>query len=336
MNDFAFVVSTAMRRSYTSRGKVGVKISRRKSFRLSLSAGLIEWSEKTQVNKSSSRGNQTFGRWLRRLLIILTASYLAAALGCAAFQRRMLYYPTNASADAFDGAKKPEGLERWKNSAGENIGWKRLAAVQPTRGEVLITHGNGGCAIDRADFAEPLRGSAAMDIFILEYPGFGDRAGVPSQTTFFAAAESAFQSLPKTAPVYLVGESFGTGVAAFLAGKHSNKVAGVLLFAPYNSLVDVAQHHVRILPARWLMHDHFESEKYFQQYHGPLAILVGGRDAVVPQEFGRRLFDGYTGPKRLWEIPQAGHNTIHAHSKELWSEVIAFWRTSEPPMRQPN
>jgi hypothetical protein len=191
---------------------------------------------------------------------------------------------------------------------------------------VLITHGNGGCAIDRADFAEPLRVLAGMNIFILEYPGFGDRAGVPSEGSLFKAAEDAFQSLPRTAPIYLLGESLGTGVAAHLAGTQSNEVSGVLLFAPYNSLVDVAQHHVRILPARWLMHDYFESEKYFQHYHGPLAIFVGGKDAVVPQKFGRRLFKSFDGPKRLWEIPEAGHNTIHAHSGELWSEVIAFWR----------
>jgi pimeloyl-ACP methyl ester carboxylesterase len=259
---------------------------------------------------------------------ILLALYIAACLGCAAFQRRMLYYPTNQSASVCERTAKDRGLERWKNSAGENIGWKRPAVTQPARGSLLITHGNGGCAVDRADFAKSLRESDAMDIFILEYPGFGDRTGVPSQRTLFDAAENAFQSLPKTAPIYLLGESLGTGVAAHLAGTHSNEIAGVVLFAPYNKLTDVAQYHVRILPARWLMVDHFTSAEYFSHYHGPLAIIVGGRDRVVPAKFGRKLFDGYAGPKHLWEIPDGDHESIHEQSDEFWKELRAFWQTN--------
>jgi uncharacterized protein len=226
------------------------------------------------------------------------------------------------------------GLERWKNSAGQNIGWKRRAATQPSEGQVLILHGNGGCAADRADFASPLRESAAMDLFILEYPGFGDRPGVPSQSSLFASAEEAFASLPKTAPIYLLGESLGTGVAAHLAGTHPAEIAGVLLFAPYNTLVDVAQHHVRILPARWLMVDHFPSAEYLSHYHGPVAIVVGGQDRIVPEQFGRRLFDAYNGPKRLWQIPQAGHNSIHDQSNNFWDEISAFWHANPVGAKQ--
>jgi pimeloyl-ACP methyl ester carboxylesterase len=167
-----------------------------------------------------------------------------------------------------------------------------------------------------------------MDVFILEYPGYGDRAGHATQTSFFQAADDAFRSLPKSVPTYLVGESLGTGVAAYLAGAHSNEVSGVLLFAPYNSLVDVAQHHVKILPASLILRDRFESQKHLESYCGPLAIIVGGKDEVVPEEFGRRLYDNYAGPKRLWLAPQAGHNHIHAQSGKYWSEIISFWRSA--------
>jgi len=286
--------------------------------------------------KQTPSGTQLIRGRLWQAAKILLALYLLACIGCAAFQRTLLSYPTNDSAAAMDRAGKSRGLERWKNVAGENIGWKRMATRQPVVGQILITHGNGGCAVDRADFMSPLLESTAMDIFILEYPGFGDRAGTPSQTSLFTAAENAYQSMPKTAPVYLIGESLGTGVAAFLAGKHSNEVAGVLLFAPYNSLVDVAQYHVRLLPARWLMHDYFESGNFLKPYRGPVAIFVGGKDAVIPKRYAQRLYDSYTGPKRLWEIPQAGHNTIHGQVKEQWKEVADFWRMNTSPVARPN
>ena len=175
-----------------------------------------------------------------------------------------------------------------------------------------------------------------MDVFILEYPGFGDRPGVPGQSALFDSAEDAFQSLPKTVPVFLLGESLGTGVAAHLAGSHPVEISGVLLFAPYNTLVDVAQYHVRILPARWLMVDRFPSAEYLSLYRGPLAIVVGGKDRVVPEKFGRRLFDGYAGPKHLWEIPQANHATVQHQNKEFWKEVGEFWKTNAVRSNQSN
>jgi pimeloyl-ACP methyl ester carboxylesterase len=254
-------------------------------------------------------------------------------VGCAALQRRMIYYPTVGSPAEVERWGTAEGLERWKNPAGRNIGWKRSSPTQPARGAVLMTHGNGGCAFHRAAFAEPLRTSEAMDVFILEYPGYGDRPGSPNESSFFAAAEEAFQSLPRTTPIYLLGESLGTGVACHLAGAHSNEVAGLLLFAPYNSLVDVAQHHVMILPASLILRDRFESEKYLKNYHGPLAVLVGGNDRVIPEKFGRRLFEGYDGPKQLWKIPGADHNSIHDGLRDDWGEIIAFWKTNRAAVK---
>jgi pimeloyl-ACP methyl ester carboxylesterase len=181
--------------------------------------------------------------------------------------------------------------------------------------------------VQRLDFANPLRESAGMEVFIVEYPGFGDRPGAPSEAGMYAAAEQAFQALPKSAPIYLIGESIGTAVAAHLAGEHP-EVGGVLLFAPFNSLVDVAQHHLKVLPANWLMWDRFESEQHLRRYRGPLAVVVGGRDRVIPEKFGRRLFDSYEGPKRLWQAPQATHNQVHAQSTAYWNEILAFWQTN--------
>ncbi len=50
-----------------------------------------------------------------------------------------------------------------------------------------------------------------------------------------------FTLLSTNQPIYLVGESLGTGVATYLAGTYSNKIAGVILISPFNRLTDVAQ-----------------------------------------------------------------------------------------------
>src|SRR5690349_9203629 len=110
---------------------------------------------------------RSFKHRLWRHVRILILVYVTTAVGCAAFQQRMLYYPTTGAPAAMDRLGGSRELERWKNAAGQNIGWKRISRSPPSRGEVLITHGNGGCAADRVVFAKPLTESLAMDVFIL-------------------------------------------------------------------------------------------------------------------------------------------------------------------------
>ena len=195
-----------------------------------------------------------------------------------------------------------------------------------TEARVLLVYGNGSCATGCARYADVIQKAAALDVFILEYPGYADREGKPSQDSLFRAANEGLRLLWTNGPVYLVGESLGTGVVAYLAGTFPEKVAGVVLFAPYNRLADVAQYHVRILPVDWLLVERFPSEDYLRQYPGPVAVFVGGKDHVVPEKFGRRLYEGYAGPKRIWEFPKANHGTVTERTPGDWKEIVDFWR----------
>lgn len=259
------------------------------------------------------------------MALLCLSLWLVFGLGCVSFQRRMLYHPEILSARNLDQLAKEVGLVRWTTPVGEHVGWMRQSPIQPAQGAVLITHGNAGCAVDRGDYATSLQQAAALDVFILEYPGFGDRPGSPTEGSLFAAADAAFGLLPTNKPIYLVGESLGTGVAAHLAGSRAAQVSGVLLVAPYHNLTDVAQHHIRLFPVRWFLADRFCSADYLRHYQGPLAVLLAGQDRIVPAKFGRRLFDAYAGPKRLWESPQATHNTLPDQPPEVWKEIVAFW-----------
>ena len=83
-----------------------------------------------------------------------------------------------------------------------------------------------------------------------------------------------------------------------------------------------------IVPAKWLLLDKFSSAAYLRNYHGCLGVVVGGRDTAVPSRFGRKLFDGYSGRKHLWEVPLAGHNDLPNQPIEFWKELVAFWKGS--------
>ena len=111
----------------------------------------------------------------------------------------MLYFPTKVPADAAVPAAAEHGFAPWTNSAGQIIGWK-IPASGMANASILIVHGNAGCAIDRDYLARPIHDAAPVDVFILEYPGYGAREGSPSKKSLIAAAEEAFQLLPGGSP----------------------------------------------------------------------------------------------------------------------------------------
>lgn len=141
----------------------------------------------------------------------------------------------------------------------------------------------------------------------------------------------AFQSLHTNGPIFLVGESLGTGVVSFLAGEFPEKISGVMLLSPYHRLAEVAQTHYPWLPARWLLQDDFWSEKYLRNYHGRVGVMIDGRDEVVPANFGHRLFDSYVGPKKLWEYPNCHHVQLGESPEAFWKAVTAFWLAGKNP-----
>jgi pimeloyl-ACP methyl ester carboxylesterase len=238
----------------------------------------------------------------------------------------MIYFPPVMTSEAVNRQAQDQRLERWNTPSGKAIGWKRLAPVQPAKGRVLVLHGNGGCAFQCAHYADAIQQADAFDVFMVEFPGYADRPGKPTERTLDESADEAFRVLAADGPVYLLGESLGTGVAAYLAGKYPDKAAGVVLLAPYNRLADVAQAHIIIFPVRWILCDRYPSEDYLRTYDGPVAMLVATGDMVVPAKFGRRLYDRYAGPKRLWEFHGGNHGTVMTQPPEIWKEIIDFWR----------
>lgn len=267
-----------------------------------------------------------FSRGVKWFLLFCLAIYLGICGFMAFSQRLLIYHPKVLTPAQVDEKARAANLQRWTNTAGQFIGFKRPSPKQPANGTVLIAYGNASTATESAHYANDIQQTAAFDVYILEYPGYEDRPGKPTQSNLFDAADDAFRILPTNKPVYLIGESLGSGVASYLAGMFSNKISGVLLISPFDSLVSPAQHQYPYLPCNLLMVDRFPSKKYLRNYHGKIGMTIDGRDAIVPEKFGRRLFDSYDGPKKLWEFPTGGHCQITEPQIDFWREVISFWQ----------
>ena len=270
----------------------------------------------------------------RKLLIVicsLAGAYLLLAILLALGQRKLLYQPTRFAPGSLDKVAMGHGLRPWTNSEAQRIGWHRPAADPVAAGTVLIVHGNAGSAIDRLDFVDGLQGAAPFHVYVLEYPGYGERDGSPSQESILRTAAEGLELLTNAGPVFVLGESLGTGVAAWLAGAYPNAINGVMLFCPYNNMTAVAQHHMSIFPVRWILRDRYPSEEWLKNYRGPIGFVLVTDDVVVPARFGHQLYSAYFGPKKLWQLDDCGHNDACLRPAEWWSELVAFWR--EPVRR---
>ena len=269
------------------------------------------------------------------ILLVPLGVYLLVVATVGLCQRSLIYHPQRVSPAAARKVAAADGFSEWLRKGGQIIGWKRPSRLPQPWGNILVLHGNAGWAMDRRDYADSVQKLTALDMYLLEYPGYGPRFGKPSQEAFFRSAAEALQALSTNRPVFLIGESLGSGAACFLAGTQPANVSGVLLVAPFASLSDVGQYHLRLLPVRWLLVDRFPSSDYLRRYRGPVAVWLAGHDTVVPKQFGRALFDSYQGPKQLWEFPEIGHNDLPLRSQTDWEQVIEFWRHDRgmPPPR---
>jgi pimeloyl-ACP methyl ester carboxylesterase len=268
------------------------------------------------------------GRVVVTGLLVVTGLYLVCVLGLTLFQRRLLYFPCRTPFARLSETAEVNRFKPWLSPQGGFIGWVRLTTSGAANRQILLLHGNAGCAPDWFHYAEQFQTLEPCDFYILEYPGFGGRKGPPTQTNLLGAAEEAFKTLPDKCKVFLVGESLGTGVTAWLAGAHDRQIGGIFLVAPYNNLTAVARRHLPLFPVSLILKDKYPASQWLTNYHGPVAVLLAGRDQVVPTEFGQALYDSYGGPKKLWMEPGAGHNDVHQPGRNVYPEVLAFWNGS--------
>ena len=261
------------------------------------------------------------------VLIVIAGFFMFASL-----QRQMIYFPEVAPEAALVDTANRIGIQAWRNTQGQLIGW-RTPSIRDSARQLVVFHGNAGHALYRQYYAAGfLSQGSDWQVYLFEYPGYGARTGAPSEAEIKARATEALDELlaENPAPLYLVGESLGSGVASYIAGNFKEKVGGVLLVTPFTSLADVASEHYGMLPVSALLSERYDSVTALGMYHGPVAFLVAGNDEIVPATLGRKLHETYRGPKWLLEQSGAGHNTLDFDpSAPWWGELTNFWRANE-------
>lgn len=257
-------------------------------------------------------------------LLILPLGYLMILVVLYFNQDNMIFLPTVETEEDLDRAAAAEGFEPWFNAKGERIGWQAKAG-DPSQ-PLLICGGNAGNALNRAYYHSYLAGQGFEGkTYIVEYPGYGARPGTPSEKALTAAAVEALDTLAAQPgrTIRVIGESLGSGVASALAAVRPDKIAGLVLVTPFDSLVGAASSHYPWLPVSLLVRTRFDSAENLKSYPGPVAFILGEGDTTVPTTLGEKLYESYQGRKHRWLVPDAGHDCSDFIGRE-WRQVDEF------------
>ena len=262
-------------------------------------------------------------KWITPLLWLLIGSAVLVA-AIALFQDRLLYFPVRATEAQMSSGR----LALWPPGAAGAQAFRGLVAqpAGPVRGTAVVFHGNAGHAGHRSHYADALAG-LGLRVILAEYPGYGPRDGKLGEASLVADAEQTLRLAHRLhgAPLLVIGESLGAGVAAAAAARTREQVAGLLLIAPWDRLENVASFHYPWLPVRWLLRDHYDSAAHLASFDRPVIVAVAERDTIVPARFGTALHHALPGRKRLDVIATAGHNDwVMRVSDAWWRDVVAF------------
>jgi len=237
-------------------------------------------------------------------------------------QRRLIYFPSTERIEpatlglvgvSEQVLQTPDGhrLVSW---------WGRARPGDPT---ILYFHGNGGGLAERAERIRTYH-SRGIGMLMMSYRGYSGSTGTPSEWANVADAKLAYDWLITAgvapADIVLYGESLGSGIATQLAAEKT--VGGLILDAPYTSIVDLGAARYPFLPVRLLMLDRYETMRHIARVRAPILLLHGERDRVVPVEMGRAVFKAAPEPKQIATFPQAGHSDHHLYGSY---DVVLAW-----------
>lgn len=240
-------------------------------------------------------------------------------------QNKFLYFPSSEVPSAE--YLLAENVKLWQSSANDYRGLMEINGAPVPNGTIVLFHGNGGTALDRTFYLEPLS-DLGYRVILAEYPMYGGRKGKVGEKPFVADAvetlKLAYEQYGE--PLYILGESLGCGVAAAAAHKTTVPIDGIILITPWDTLAAVAKSLFPFLPVKLMLTDQYDSIENLKSFKKNIAVVGAERDEILPIQHARNLYLSLPeGRKRMWIIKNAGHNDWPMYADaSLWKEMTNF------------
>jgi fermentation-respiration switch protein FrsA (DUF1100 family) len=254
---------------------------------------------------------------------VLAAGYTLLLALAYAFQSRLLYFPQREIVATPAAVGLAYEDVRLRTSDGVEIaGWwvpgDSLRAV-------LFFHGNAGNISGRLPTLR-LFHELGFGTLIIDYRGYGNSGGRPTEQGTYRDAEAAWRWLTETQGfpperIAVFGRSLGGAVAAWLADQHTP--GALIVESSFTSVPALAAELYPWLPARLLSRFRYATESVLPRVDAPVLVVHGRGDEIIPFRHGERLYAAAREPKAFLEIP-GGHNDWGNPAAEYREAIGAF------------
>jgi pimeloyl-ACP methyl ester carboxylesterase len=240
--------------------------------------------------------------------MVLAGLYGLLLTGLWFAQERLLFHPQVLPA-THRFALPADVHESWIDVPGARLNALHLRLPRPD-GIVFFLHGNAGSLSNwfvNVDFYR----RANLDLFMLDYRGFGKSSGrIESQAQLQADTRAAWALV---APRYagqrrvIYGRSLGTGLAAMLSAEVQPELT--VLVSPYLSMAALARQHYPWVPGALLRYP-LRTDLAVAGIRGPLMLVHGERDELIPPQNSLAL-QALAPQASVLIVPGAAHGDIH-------------------------
>jgi pimeloyl-ACP methyl ester carboxylesterase len=237
--------------------------------------------------------------WFQDRLIYLPRPYLPAQLAGLPANVTPLVVATAAGSQTgfYVSPRAPGGppTRVWlmfSGNAAQALGWEAFAAGYPREREAFL---------------------------LIDYPGYGACAGRPSPEAILASSEALVARLAEhlgttvaglEPRIAVLGHSLGCAAALQYAASH--RVNGIVLVAPFTSMMAMARRTVG-WPLCLVLTHRFDNRARLAEIAAaglpPTTIIHDDADEVVPLAMGRALAAEFPAIE-LQVVPEADHNSV--------------------------
>ncbi|MEM9919120.1 MAG: alpha/beta fold hydrolase [Bacteroidota bacterium] len=224
-------------------------------------------------------------KWIKRLFLFFFIPYSLLCIFLYFVQDQVIFNPDKLP----DNHRFRQGKEISLPVA-QDIALSCLWLKEPpSKGVILYLHGNRGNN-RRCLYQAEMMADNGYDIFMPDYRGYGKSDGrIYAEKQLFKDVDKAYEFLKKhytEQQIVVVGYSLGTGMASYLAAKHSPQQ--LILLAPYVSLTDLKNRKLAFVPD-FLLKYPLENNQHLAATSCPVTLFHGTNDNVIPFESSERL-----------------------------------------------